>query len=560
MREEYVGSGYRDDWGGSWSENHMYEFIRLTTSRVIYDNPRVRITTRRTATQKPTARALQHGLNRWTKDFDLRRVLKRAYANECFNFCPLMVCQERQKWQDPRTKTEAWWPQVYILDQDKFGFDPLAKHFTQARYVFHQWIKDKEDILKEPDGAGWDKAAIEKLTTGTGLEEEDGRKKPEVDRKELTGYEIWVPEHNEHGSPEDGFHGTIYTIGVAGQGEDKDVDYIKEPKAFYGPWWGPYYLFGIYPVPGDPYPLAPFSAMQRQMTDLNDAVTSSIRNIRQYKRNYVYDAANPDLQKKLHKLPDSHGVPVKGFNKDQIQQVEAGGITQQHVEQIAMLQDRLDRNTGLSNAHRGDLKSDVTATAVAVADSGANDSLAYIKQEFQADTVNLLKGVAWYLYHDDRAVFPLGDGGKRDQLFNEETGMPMVEPWYRGGGHHGKKGETFDDLELEIEPYSMERTNEALLRANFTEAMTLVTNAAPIIASTPYYDWDILFEKMGKVLNDSDFAAFYDDAAAAEVQAQMAAMAGGGTGGGSPPASPGVSGIASSGPSGGLGGLVGMGA
>jgi hypothetical protein len=558
MRQEYAGSGYRQDWGGSWSENHMYEFIRLTTSRVIYDNPRVRVTTRRIATQKPTAKALQHGLNRWAKDEDLRSTLKRVYAAECFNFCPVMLSSRRQKWQDPKSRVQAWWPQVYVLDQEMFGFDPLCKHFSQARYVFHRWVKDKEDIVKEGEGAGWDVEAVEALTTGLPREDnkfQEDRERYEVDRKEVTGYEVWVPEDNSLGSPKNGYHGTIYTIGVSGRNDNRKVEYLKKPKAFYGPPCGPYYLFGVYPVPGDPYPLSPFSAMRRQMTDLNDAVTASIEAIRQYKKNYVYDAANPDLQKKLHKLPNAHGVAVKGFNKDSIVQVEAGGITPQHVEHLKMLQDRLDRNTGLSNAHRGDLKSDVTATAVAVADSGANDSLAYIKQEFASSVVQVLKGVAWYLYHDDRAVFPLGEGGKKDQIFNEETGQPMGEPWFRGGGHHSKHGETFDDLELEIEPYSMERANEALMRANFTEAMTLVTNAAPMIAQTPYYDWGIWFEKLGNAFNDSDFAAIYDDEAAAEAQAQMMVEAG--AGGGSAPATPGVSGIASSGPS---GGLLGMGA
>ena len=56
-------------------ENTYYEYISLMIPRLVYDNPRVQVSSRRPGAQQDVAEALRHGLNRWCKDSHLRGTL-----------------------------------------------------------------------------------------------------------------------------------------------------------------------------------------------------------------------------------------------------------------------------------------------------------------------------------------------------------------------------------------------------------------------------------------------------------------------------------------------------
>ena len=62
----YTGPAYHSG-GQSWSENHMFEYIRLNTSKIVFDNPKTRVTTSRRS-QTEIAKALQHGSNRNSRE------------------------------------------------------------------------------------------------------------------------------------------------------------------------------------------------------------------------------------------------------------------------------------------------------------------------------------------------------------------------------------------------------------------------------------------------------------------------------------------------------------
>jgi hypothetical protein len=520
----YTGSAYRGEAGGDWSENHMYEFLRINTAKVVFDNPRVRVGTRRPASQRQTAVGIQHGLNRLIVEANLRRLLKRVFAAQCFAFDVVQTVVEPQPWMDPRTGNTYHWPMNYQIDRDRFFFDPLCRWFGQARYSGHKFLRDKEDILAEAKAdpsKGWMVENIKLLSEDGGVEDVKERQdviRADIRRKEILGYEIWVPE-KETGDASKGYNGTIYTIAVSAgdiDGNDAKTAYIREPRPYYGPRWGPYTLYGVYPVPGDPYPLAPFVANHRQMTELNDIVSATNTAIKLYKKIILVSAENPDLQNKVKDTPGHFVVAVKGFQKDQVVELESGGVTSQHVEQLQLALDRMDRNSGISETHRGNVGSRSTATEIAVADESSKGSIAYIQQEFTDATIQLLRSCAWFLYHDDRVKFPLGEEAAGE--------LGMVEPWFNGGLTPEDSEYAFDDLELEIEPYSMERMSEALARAQYKEQVELALQAAPIIPAAPFYDWKKLFEKGGDVNNDPYFGEFFDP----EIASMVGQLAAGG--------------------------------
>jgi hypothetical protein len=268
--------------------------------------------------------------------------------------------------------------------------------------------------------------------------------------------------------------------------------------------------------------------------DLNKIVAASNEAIRKYKRLIIMDETSPDLAQKV-KSPDNYVVTAKGFKKEMVIDLESGGITSQHKDQIRDALERVDRNTGISQVQRGNLQKGLTATEVAVADAASSEALAFVKQEFTDATVQVLNSAAWFMYNEDRVEFPLGEEAADD--------LGMGEPWFKGG----MGGETsFDDLELEIEPMSMERMNEALMRTNYMEQMQMIMEAGPAVLAAPFFDWKAIFERGGDALNDPMMGDIFNAPLAAKLTGmQMAqsmspqpAPGGGGGGGGAPTASP----------------------
>ena len=121
--------------------------------------------------------------------------------------------------------------------------------------------------------------------------------------------------------------------------------------------------------------------------------------------------------------------------------------------------------------------------------------------------------VAWYLWNDDRVFFPLGAESA------EELGMG--EPFFQGGG---QPPESFDDIELEVDSYSMERTNEAMQQRRAMETLQIVSNVATAMPQAPYVDWERLLKQVGDSLNMPDMANLIDRQALNQMQ-QQAAMA-----------------------------------
>ena len=498
----YTGSAYSGS-GGDWPENHMFEYIRLNTAKIVFDNPRVRCKTSR-PTQRPIARAIQHGLNRNARETKLRRLLKRIFVGQCFCWQAVINTVEPQSWFDPRQNKTYHWPASYTLDRRRFFFDPLCQVYGYGRYAGHMWIRDKDDILLEAKnkGRGWDVEAIRAMSADEGIEslpEREGAHRSQLRRNEIIGYDIWVPEIDT-GDPAKGYNGTIYTIAYGGGTDNLHAVHLRKPRGHYGPRWGPYTLFGVYPVPGDPYPLAPFIANFPQMTELNAIANAANRAVKKYKRLILCSAENNDLIKKLKAGKDLFVFPVKGFKKEQVVSLELAGITEQHVKQLQMAMDRMDRNSGISEPARGNVGSRSTATEIAVADESRKDSVAFVQQEFTDSVIEMLESRGYWLYHDSRVQYPLGEDAADE--------MGMGEPWFEGGS--GAPGEySYDDLELELEPYSMERMSEALGRASYREQMELALKAAAIIPNTPFYNWKMLFDKGGNVNNDPSFSEFF---------------------------------------------------
>ena len=489
-------------------ENHAFEWISQTVPRMAYDNPRFSFTTKRPGLAGLVVDALRRGLNRWSRDVNLRRDLEVMAVDYSFAWAACMVCVEARPGMH-QAEDPVFWPQVYRLSFKEFFLDPRAKRYEDARYMGHKFIRDKDDLLeeaKDPD-SGWNLEMIQDMEPGEEVETfhkggEEGTREEGLDnntpnRNEIVLREVWVPEYELDDSPgsDMGFHGTIFTV-VAGQSADDDgAQFIRKPRPFYGDRTGPYAMFGSYTVPDDPWPMSSLAAVDGQVKDMNNHARAARNSADQYKRLvFVDNAMDRDLADKVKDTPDSFVVPVAGLDKNAVIEVEIGGLSQTQLDYILMVRDRLERNSGMSEAQTGNT-SGATATEVAVADRASETRMGFIHGKFEDGVKQIARKVAFYLFSDDEIVFPLGS--------EDAAELGMDNPWFAGGGAEGS-GFTFDDLEIDIEPYSMTRVSEAILQQRTMQTTEIVTQFAPIIPQMPWVNWKLVLKNLGEATHNPD--------------------------------------------------------
>jgi len=539
----YSARGAIDD----FPENHYYEYISLLLPRIAFDTPRVRIVSQRVGMHEMIAEALAAGVNRQFREQHVRRTQMEVATDMLFNWGIMLVSQEpvpgrrpTERWID-REEGGSWetiepfGPRAYRISQRNYVQDPQALTQDAVRFRGHKYLRDKEDLLKEAqddkyrdkdDQQHWNVKLIESMGSNTSKPSQsnvisgDFPREFVFDRDQIEVWEIWVPEHankeKDHG-PAEGYHGVKYTLAVdaADGGEDRKTGWLKPPQPYYGPRWGPYTMFGVYPVPDMPMPLSPLVAVDRQIRELNKHAKAASKAMAEYKRLVFVDSGDPDLADQVRDGGDALVIPVDGLAASSGQKVvtaEIGGITEHHLTHLNVLRGRLDRNSGLTEAMRGNVTGLGTATEQSIADQAADARVAFVQQQFADAMAQVATTYAWYDYHDDRVVIPLGP----------DMAVEGQELQFQGGTYEDGTGATFDDLELEIEPFSMERTTQATQQRRMQEMMQIVTEIAPAIPTMPWVKWDMILRTLGQTMNVPNLHEVIDLQVAAQAAQQMA--------------------------------------
>jgi len=420
------------------------------------------------------AEAVNYGMNRWTQDSDFKTVLEDLAVDYQFAWCVALVSPtprpESYEAEDP-----ILWPQVTRISPWDFGFDHRAPTWRRARMLWHRYRIDKEELIErarldrklpKAQREGWNLDAIMSLSSAPPV---DSRLKKlrgdhaysEPDRDEVEILEVHLPGHQLPGAPgpEDGFNGTRLTLGSARNADDGV--YLQDPKPAFGPRWGRYVVGGTYIVPDSPYPLSVLVAtagMIEQSTRIARAVDAQVE---AYKRLMLVTAGAPDIARIIKDGKTDHVFSIAQVAElaKMVQSYEVGGTTNANLAAEARAINKRNRAMGFDEVQRGNVEGSGTATEVQLAVEASLGRQGYMKGRFQDAVRRIGKTVAWDLYHTDEIIFPLGEEAA------QALGLaPDEEAWFRGGDYEDGSGTTFDDLGLEIEPYSMERPSEAFLR------------------------------------------------------------------------------------------------
>jgi len=517
MRELFAGEGYREGWGQSQPENAVHAYVSMVLPRIVHDNPKVRVTSARPSVQKTACVAMKAALNRWSKMTKVRSTAERIATDMLLGWGIGLVVNEPRGAERQWDAAGPYLPRVYRIDPERFIIDPAAQHVEEARYMGHVYISDKEDLLRKAEvDQTYNREVIEGLATNNGVDElRQDRDIPE--RRELAIYEIWVPELDPKAAElldeaVDGamFNGTIYTIAkYQGSSEASNFEFVRQPLPYYGPATGPYVVFGAFTVPNDPYPLSPIVAARDQIKYANDLATTQQENQKRYKRILVGDAKNPKFLQDIVNSPDLFVFAESGLDARSLQPVEVGGSTNQHIQSVEVAKERLDRALGMSDAMRGNIAGSASATEVAVAESASTMRIAHLKRSFQESMDTLFRNVGWYMFHDSRIVLPVGG--------EDAKNVGMEDPVFQGGLKVG----SWDDMQVDVDTYSMERTSEMLAQKRALETMQVVTTAAQAMPMMPWVKWRDLLSFVGDAQNVPQLQDFIDESMLQQAQQAM---------------------------------------
>ena len=511
----FRGTGY----GESDPINHAYEVVALFSGQVVAQIPRCRSTCHAGPDAEIQAKANQDGVNRWIRKAGFKDVMRDLVPEFCFTWAVSVVSMEpipgTEEFDDP-----PMWPNLQPVPKDRFFWDPLALTWSSCRFMGHQCVADIADLIaiaKADPESGWNLELLLSLQGDQGTDELNRRDVPGTPtRNEIVWYEAWLPEITLPGAEKDNTaHGSVYTIPVAsaGVGDTEEEAWLRKPRPFYGPRWGPYTVFRAHKVPGHLAALGPVTATMPQSTEVNLHAVALARSSRRKKAITVFDGLTPVDEKALMSAEDRDVLRIPGFDKDKMLPVQMGGPT---VEQIALFQHfvaQLQRASGMFNAQVGTVTGDATATENGIAADASGSRTADLADRFLDGANQVIKTVSWYIYNTPECVYRLEDGslymGGHDMIRSIEVATKAgLIPLEQAAtlivlAHAMPQPEkmAWEELDVEIEQWSMQRTSEAVQQRRLTEGSAAIMSALPLMMQFPWFNWKRWLDQLGESLN-----------------------------------------------------------
>jgi len=556
----YVGSQYgafelSDD---PAPENHPYEWLSWITPKIVFDNPKVEVSMSRSGLDPSIGERFAHGLNQWCTVNHLWKQLLSVWYDVAFCYGVMRISTAPIPGYRPSENRH--WASAKRVDPWRFIIDQRCSNAEDARFAGHVWRRDKNDLLQSNDPT-LDKDVIEAMTPDAHVDKIEPlwlQRTDSTSRNEIIGYEMWVPELTLPGYEDnEQIHGTILTLGVShggGSGRSKP-QWIRKPRPYWGSNLGPYELFGTYLVPGKVLPLSPLIAMHDELVEINAHGHALSVGAANWKRFALFDATNPEVGKAAESAKHGEIKGVSNGAKD-LTQVEIGGNAPEQYEYYQFLRERIQRRSGMSDAARGEVTGDGSATEYADAAAQRDSRVELIRRVFTEHTRRVIWRAGWGLYHSEMARFDLGpeaatalsprpmeDPPAEDapriaaELLNGAIPMP---PEFEGLDYDALvtqirlalawnpiarfptdddaadpegelamidlTGVPYELLQLTIDPMSMARTDQALVQKLAQDKFALVKDTASLMVENDHIDWPELLDDWGHAHNQKRFS------------------------------------------------------
>lgn len=491
--------------GGEAAMNYSALWLSVMMSRLIYNNPKVLVTAGEAIDGQQTpiqeaAHATEIFVNAWNDAEGLNKKLRRCAVDYAMAWCAGMVTRKKHPGDHSiDTETERYMPEFVRIPPWRMIIDPYCEDVEEARYLGHTWYCDKDDLVELAKAAdedeGWDVGAVEAMQTevnafSSNMDPRDGQQN---NRDEVVLLDLWFPEklHDEDLGPEEGFHGTIMTLGW--DSNQQTVYDFRKPRPCFCPASGPYAIGGYMPIPMSPFPMGPLAMTFGHESLVRDMVQTANTGCLEYKRAWLIPAGTDasDAAKKVLGSGDVV-IPVPGMAADAKPiEIEIGGVTDMQLRNIMYSRGELERLGGLDGPGTGKANSHTTATSDAIAAESRKTISDHIVDNFHDFVREIEEKVAWYGFSDEDVKIALGDDvdGIDGQDLNFEGGPGDLDM------------SAFLMFTIDIEPHSMERMNDAMHQHRVMQAFGLIVQIAQFVRQMPEVDWKAVISMIGDALN-----------------------------------------------------------
>ncbi len=508
-----AGSDYRRDWQPPWGPNykgHENEYVSNMVGNLVYQNPRVSVESDMPGADQMFLQTMEVGANSWIEAVNLEDVLDDLAANTIYWFgCALSTVEITPGNQmNIRPAVRSMSPTRFFQDRTNGRFDWMHRG--------HMWIADKDRLLASVDPVTgeptFDQAALRDLMTDVdvtevvGYEMERDRKRV-TNRNEVAGFEVY-----------DRATRMIYTLGWGGG----VARWIREPRQWLWHPDGPYTVFGVYHLPDQVYPLPPLAITAEKVREINAHRGKMSKDAASAASIILYDLNQPQVGEALRKgqAEGSLIVGVPGLSQQAAKDFKVGGMDPKNAEYMVLLDGELQQQSGLTDARRGQLHGQATATEVNEVAQADDSRTAYIRNKFQKRAGEIILKACWTMAKAESVGFgvsvPTQDGG-------------FVDGWFNGGLQQWEDESMLARMKVRIQPYSMERVDSFVMQRRALQTTQLVASLAPVIPTTPFIKWEQVLNDLGESQNRKDMGSRYVDFQMLQ-QLQMLQLTGGAPG------------------------------
>lgn len=494
-------------------DNHAYSWISIFLPILASGNPRIKAKTARMGAAATFSKAVEMAVNRNFELTDVKRTIEQLATDWAFRYAVAITTPEPVPGMAER-EDPPFRPTTKRLSLEDYIWDPLSKQHAECRFQGHRIIRDREDMLAEAEEhpeRGWDRDVIQSIGQEKGRERQRNRLDSQHQRDEVEYWVIWIPEImlddavDDDGNEfqplgADGYNGSLFAV--------SEGKFVRSPRPFWGPREGAYTFNGYLYVSDEASPLSPLVATAAQAEIYNAVMESAIENIKTYKRGFGVGSTAGNLAELVADFQDTGILQIDAIEKltDNLKDVEIGGLTPQHTVQIELLRNLLERNSGISEALQG-TTSGATATEASIASMAVGKRMGYMTEKFISGMVKpIAKKEAWYASMHPSSRTELGE--LAEGLFLDPiTGQPIEFPILLGGSEDLDLMESFD---CEIEPIAMRFTTEMLEAERNASWEQFVLATAPMIPTTPFIDWGLLYRNKAEQMGNPALARIVD--------------------------------------------------
>lgn len=489
LKKLAAGSKYRSDWKPPIEvhENHAQEWVANMVPNLV-GGLKVSLRSTSMPTDDPRLKKLEVVLNCWGQGSDLKQLLIQHAYDMQYDFPVALVSTEEIQAYAAGQETPVWAeagkpshfkPKTFRIPPQMFFRDLQTINRLGGRFVGHMWVEDKESLLSEklPNGRPkYDREALEAAGIDNdirGLLSEMGITCPGsgIDREQVVGYEVYVPET-----------GMIYTMANTVSGGKNGGKYLCEPRRYRGPASGPYAMGGVTLIPDQVYPLPPLALIHDLMLELNRHAGQASDDAGAMKSLTVVDA-DPKSVGKIMMAGNRGFLALPGF-KGSSQEVRFGGASPDQLAYIEILNARIDKTLGLSEAIRGNSTGD-TAEEVRTIQQNRNLRVRWAQERFADFAASIYRIAATHFVTNPRAY--------QDVHYVDDITGDTYSGAY-DDGELARSGLRMEDLHLEIDVNTMGPQNDALRSMNMMKGMEWAGANAQVMVANPHLQWEKIAE------------------------------------------------------------------